>query len=151
MTVRNGSWCGLALLHSGRMRRVLPSTTAPIFNKVKRMRFGLALASAVLDSVRRRSPSINAQAVVDAERSQLVLGSRVSAFAKIRSRLVLDLDSMPGALGSPFQVLANNDYATRTGFAKLENRGPELPVAVGPEDRRREHELQPPAREKPVK
>ena len=58
---------------------------------------------------------------------------------------------MPGALGSPFQVLANNGYATRTGFAKLENRGPELPVAVGPEDRRREHELQPPAREKPVK
>ena len=37
---------------------MLRSTTAPIFNKVKRMRFGLAVASVVFDSARRRSPSI---------------------------------------------------------------------------------------------
>ena len=58
-TIRNNSWCGQALLSSSRMRRVLRSTTAPIRNRVRRMRFGLATASAVLPSARRRSPSIS--------------------------------------------------------------------------------------------
>ncbi len=43
----------------------------------------------------------NAQAAVDADGSQLVLGSRVSVSASDRNELVADVDSMPGALGSP--------------------------------------------------
>ena len=38
------------------MRRVLRSTSAPILNRVKRIRFGLAVASAVFDSASRRNP-----------------------------------------------------------------------------------------------
>ena len=40
------------------MRRVLRSTTAPIRSKVRRMRFGPAVASAVHASAKRRNPSI---------------------------------------------------------------------------------------------
>ena len=93
----------------------------------------------------------NAQAVVDAEGSQLVLGSRVSTCASDRGELVADVDSMPGALGSPDRVLADNGYATGTEVAELENRGLEVLVAVGTEDRRRAHDFRPPAPEKPVK
>ena len=38
--------------------RVLRTTTAPILNRVNRIRFGLAVASAVFDSASRRNPSI---------------------------------------------------------------------------------------------
>ena len=93
----------------------------------------------------------NAQAVVDAEGSQLVLGRRVSTCASDRSELVADLDSMPGVLGSPDRVLADNGYATGSEVAELENRGLEVLVAVGTEDRRREHDFRPPTPEKPVK
>jgi transposase len=93
----------------------------------------------------------NAQAVVDAEGSQLVLGSRVSTCASDRGELVADVDSMPGALGSPGRVLADNGYATGTEVAELESRGLEVLVAVGTEDRRRAHDFRPPAPEKPVK
>ena len=93
----------------------------------------------------------NAQAVVDAEGSQLVLGSRVSTCASDRGELVADVDSMPGALGSPDRVLADNGYATGTEVSELENRGLEVLVAVGTEDRRRAHDFRPPAPEKAVK
>ena len=93
----------------------------------------------------------NAQAVVDAEGSQLVVGSRVSRCASDRGELVADVDSMPGALGLPDRVLADNGYATGTEVGELEHRGLEVLVAVGTEDRRREHDFRPPAPDKPVK
>ena len=91
------------------------------------------------------------QAVVDAEGSQLVLGSRVSTCASDRGELVADVDSMPDMLGSPDRVLADNGYATGTEVAELENRGLEVLVAVETEDRRREHDFRPEQPEKPVK
>ena len=93
----------------------------------------------------------NAQAVVDAEGSQLVLGSRVSSCASDRGELVADVDSLPGVLGSPERVLADNGYATGTEVAELENRGLEVLVAVGTEDRRRQHDFRPEQPEKPAK
>ena len=93
----------------------------------------------------------NAQAVVDAEGSQLVLGSRVSSCASDRGELVADVDSMPGVLGSPDRVLADNGYAAGTEVAELQNRGLEVLVAVGTEDRRRKHDFRPEKPEKPVK
>ena len=93
----------------------------------------------------------NAQAVVDAGGSQLVLGSRAGACANDRGELVADVDSVPGALGSPDRVLADNGYAAGTEVAELENRGLEVLVAVGAEDRRRRHDFRPPAAERPAR
>ena len=93
----------------------------------------------------------NAQAVVDAGGSQLVLGSRAGPCAGDRGELVADVDSVPGALGSPDRALADNGYATGTEVAELEHRGLEVLVAVGSEDRRRAHGFRPPAPERPAR
>ena len=92
----------------------------------------------------------NAQAVVDAEGSQLVLGSRAGPCAGDRGELVADVDSMPGALGSPDRALADNGYATGTEVAELENRGggPGGGWLGGPAGA---HDFRPPAPEKPAR
>ena len=87
-----------------------------------------------------------------AGRLRLNITSRlVSTCASDRGELVADVDSMPDMLGSPDRVLADNGYATGTEVAELENRGLEVLVAVGTEDRRREHDFRPEQPEKPVK
>ena len=53
----------------------------------------------------------NAQAAVDADGSQLVLGARVSVCASDRNELVADMDAIPAALGAAERVLADNGYA----------------------------------------
>ena len=73
----------------------------------------------------------NAQAVVDADGSQLVLGTRVSQCASDRGELVADIDSVPPRLGTPAQVLADNGYATETEVATLTGREIDVMVAVG--------------------
>ena len=85
----------------------------------------------------------NAQAVVDADGSQLVLGTRVSQCASDRNELVADVDSVPAALGTPAQVLADNGYATETEVDALSGREIDVLVAVGTEDRRRQHDFRP--------
>ena len=54
----------------------------------------------------------NAQAVVDADGSQLVLGARVSTNASDRRELVADVDAIPSSVGTAKEVLADNGYAT---------------------------------------
>ena len=93
--------------------------------------------------------SYNAQAAVDADGSQLVLGTRVSACASDRNELVADVDSMPAALGAADRVLADSGYATGSEVAELERRGLEVLVAVGTEDRRRAHDFRPPPEDGP--
>ena len=93
----------------------------------------------------------NAQAVAGAGGSQLVLGSRAGPCAGDRGELVADVDSMPGALGSPDRALADNGHAAGTEVAELENRGLEVLAAVGAEDRRRAHDFRPPAPERPAR
>ena len=85
----------------------------------------------------------NAQAVVDADGSQLVLGTRVSQCASDRGELVADVESMPAALGAPAQVLADNGYATEKEVETLTGREIDVLVAVGTEDRRRQHDFRP--------
>lgn len=87
----------------------------------------------------------NAQAVVDADGSQLVLGARVSRCASDRGELVADIDSVPAAVGTPTQVLADNGYATETEVDELTGREMDVLVAVGGGDRRRQHDFRPPA------
>ena len=79
----------------------------------------------------------NAQAVVDAGGSQLVLGVRVSTNASDRRELVADVDAIPEAVGTAKEVLADNGYATGGEVAKLEQRGMEALVATTAEWRRR--------------
>ena len=85
----------------------------------------------------------NAQAVVDADGSQLVLGARVSQCASDRRELVADVAAVPEAVGTPDEVLADNGYATETEVKALTDRGLEVLVAVGGGDRRRQHDFRP--------
>ena len=96
--------------------------------------------------------SYNAQAVVDADGSQLVLGCRVSRNASDRRELVADVDAVPSAVGTAECALADNGYATGSEVAELEGRGMEVLVATGTEGRRRRHDFRPePAEEPPPK
>lgn len=53
----------------------------------------------------------NAQAVVDAEGSQLILGARVSQCASDRNQLGANIAAIPAAVGRPETALADNGYA----------------------------------------
>ena len=85
----------------------------------------------------------NAQAVVDADGSQLVLGARISQCASDRRELVADVAAVPEAVGVPDEVLADNGYATEAEVKALTDRGMEVLVAVGGGDRRRQHDFRP--------
>jgi transposase len=80
----------------------------------------------------------NAQAVVDAGGSQLILGARVSNCASDRHELVADIEAVPAALGRPETVLADNGYATGEEVKSLAERGIEALVATGAQGRRRD-------------
>ena len=85
----------------------------------------------------------NAQAVVDADGSQLVLGVRVSTNASDRRELVADVDSVPREVGTAERVLADSGYATGDEVAALEGRGMDVLVATGAEGKRRRHDFRP--------
>ena len=90
----------------------------------------------------------NAQAVVDADGSQLVLGARVSTNASDRRELVADVDAVPASVGAVKEVLADNGYTTGGEVAQLERRGMEVLVAATAEWRRR-HDFRPPMARRP--
>ena len=85
----------------------------------------------------------NAQAVVDADGSQLVLSARVSQCASDRNELVADIKAIPSRVGTPSQVLADNGYANGDEVSKLESRTMDVLVAVSRGDRRRRHDFRP--------
>ena len=85
----------------------------------------------------------NAQAAVDADGSQWVLGARVSVCASDRNELVADVDAIPLALGAADRVLADSGYATGSEVSQLEGRGMEVLVATGAEGQRRQHDFRP--------
>ena len=94
----------------------------------------------------------NAQAVVDADGSRLVLGCRVSRSATDRRELVADVDAVPAAVGVPDRVLADSGCASGGEVAELGGRGMDLLVATGAEGGRRQHDFRPePAGERPAK
>jgi transposase len=92
----------------------------------------------------------NAQAVVDADGSYLILGARVSQCASDRNELGADIRSIPVALGTPTAVLADNGYAHEAEVATLEDQSIEVLVATGAAGRRR-HDFRPIRDEKPAK
>jgi len=62
----------------------------------------------------------NAQAVVDADGSQLVLSARVSQCASDSNELVPDIEAVPESLGRPETVLADNGYLDEDSVRRLE-------------------------------
>ena len=85
----------------------------------------------------------NAQAVVDAGGSQLIVGARVSTCASDRNELVADVAAIAADLGRPGTVLADNGYANGAEVAALEASGIEALVATAAEGRRRRHDFRP--------
>lgn len=88
--------------------------------------------------------SYNAQAVVDADGSQLVLGARVSSCASDRNELSADIGAVPEAVGPPKSVLADNGFANETEVVALEGQGMEVLVSIGREGRQRPYDFRPP-------
>jgi transposase len=93
----------------------------------------------------------NAQAVVDAEGSQLILGARVSNCASDRNELVADIAAIPTELGAPGMVLADNGYANGEEVSSLAEADIEVLVATGTEGHRRLHDFRPSKTERPAK
>jgi len=93
----------------------------------------------------------NAQAVVDAGGSQLIVGARVSNCASDRNELVADIAAIPAELGVPGIVLADNGYANGDEVASLAGIDIDVLVATGAEGRRRRHDFRPLKAETPAK
>ena len=85
----------------------------------------------------------NAQAVVDAGGSQLIVGARITNCASDRNELVADVAAIAADLGRPGTVLADNGYANGAEVAALEASGIEALVATAAEGRRRRHDFRP--------
>lgn len=85
----------------------------------------------------------NAQAVVDALGSQLILGTRVSQCASDRGELVAGIEAISAELGRPQTALADSGYAHGDEVERLAGRGITSLVATGAEGRRRRHDFRP--------
>ena len=95
--------------------------------------------------------SYNAQAAVDAQGSQLILGTRITQCASDRNELVATVESIPQDVGSPQTVLADNGYACGDEVETLSGRGIEALVATGAEGRKRRYDFRPTQNDKPPK
>ena len=93
----------------------------------------------------------NAQAVVDAGGSQLILGARVSNCASDRGELVADIEAIPAEPGRPETVLADNGYANGDEVAALAESGIEALVATAAGGRRLRHDFRPAKAAAPAK
>ena len=94
--------------------------------------------------------SYNAQAVVDADGTQLIVGQRVSNCVSDANQLIPTLQTVPGTLGRPTKALADCGFANRTVFEELgaEIGAPELFVSVHREDAHaeRRYDYRPPGK-----
>ena len=93
----------------------------------------------------------NAQAVVDAGGSQLIVGARITNCASDRNELVADIAAIPAELGRPETVLADNGYANGDEVAALAESDIDALVSTAAEGRRRRHDFRPTKAETPVK
>jgi len=81
----------------------------------------------------KRSPyeqAYNAQAVVDADGSQLVLSAHVSQCASDRNELVAAVQGIPESLGTPDTALADNGYLNEEQVRTLEGEEDEPKMNV---------------------
>jgi len=78
--------------------------------------------------------SYNAQAVVDAEGSQLIVGGHVTRCASDANELKPAVESVPEDVGTVSAVLADSGYVNTDAMEDLEEDGLELYVAVSREE-----------------
>jgi hypothetical protein len=77
--------------------------------------------------------SYNAQAVVDAEGTMLVLGACVTNRTCDANELVVDLSSIPVEIGAPTRVLADNGFANEKPVQALQAAGIEVLIPISSE------------------
>lgn len=89
--------------------------------------------------------SYNAQASVDADGSQLILGCSVSTCASDANELESGIESVPEELGKVEQVLADAGYINGKAFERIEEQEIDLYVSVDREDAgsERQYEFRP--------
>ncbi len=78
--------------------------------------------------------SYNAQAAVDADGSQLIVGQHVSQSPADYGELENGVASIPGQLGKPEAVLTDAGYVNAEAFGRLEREGVEIYCSVHRED-----------------
>ena len=75
--------------------------------------------------------SYNAQAVVDADGTMLVLGARVVNIGPDAGQLALDVAAVPEEVGTVALVLADTGFANGATVKRLQKQGKEVLVAMG--------------------
>ena len=93
--------------------------------------------------------SYNAQAAVDADGTQLILGKNVSQCASDANELVPTVAAIPQSIGKPTTVLADTGYANGEAVAELQSDDIDVLVATSGDNHRRAHDLRPTPPEKP--
>ncbi|RVU11472.1 transposase [Methylobacterium oryzihabitans] len=91
----------------------------------------------------------NAQAVVCAEGSQLILATGLSASASDAPSLAPTILAMEPTLGLPAAVLADCGFGSREGVEQLQARGIDPLVAIGRTQPHRPYDFRPPPAVKP--
>ena len=76
----------------------------------------------------------NAQGVVDADGSQLILGQRIGTCASDANELIASLESIPASLGKADRALADCGYVNRKAIGEVEAGGTEVFMSVYRED-----------------
>ena len=89
--------------------------------------------------------SYNAQAAVDADGSQLVLGTMVGQMGTDQPHLVPTIEAISEEVGIPTSVLADAGYGDGKSVAHLESQGMDVYVSIGAEatHNRRRHDFRP--------
>lgn len=90
--------------------------------------------------------SYNAQAVVDADGTMLVLGARVVNIGPDAGQLALDVEAVPDEVGNIAVVLADTGFANGSTVKRLQTQGKEVLVAMGRQTDSgiRKHDFRPP-------
>jgi len=92
----------------------------------------------------------NAQAVVDADGSQLVLGTDVLQTPSDANELETAIDKVPQKIGRVERVLADGGYVNAEVIERIEKRGIEAYVAISDEEQNvRRYDYRPPKERKP--
>ncbi len=125
-----------------------PKPSAPSDRPKAKEQFNLSDGDSNLMRKTKRqeyTQSYNAQAVVDAQGSQLILGQRVSQCSSDRGQLEADLESIPESMGKPKQALADCGYSDAAAIERLQEQGVEPMVSVHREDlhTERQYEFRP--------
>ena len=93
----------------------------------------------------------NAQAAVDADGSQLILGQYVTNCASDAGELESAAGSIDPQIGAPKKILADSGYVNIDAIESLENAGMEVYVPVNSEsgNHERRYDFRPPKEKKP--